>query len=300
MTMSTADDSDNVKENKTTTKTKSYWRYVLQELFKNKGAIVGLVMLALLIILAIIAPHIAPYRVAETTVDILKPPSQKHLLGTDVYGRDIFSRVLLGTQYSLRIGVISVGVGLAFGLILGIVGGFYGGRVDNFVVMIIDAMLSFPPILLALAIIAVLGPGLFNVMIAVGISHVPRYARLARSEVVSVKEETFVEGARSVGANDMSIMIRHIMPNIVGPLFVLATLSIPVAILSAAGLSFLGLGAQPPTPEWGLMVSSGREYLRRAWWVATFPGLAIMITVLSINLLGDGLRDANDPRLRET
>lgn len=280
-------------------KPQSYWRIVGRQLRKRKSAMFGFGMLLALIAVALLAPVIAPYDPVAVSADSMDGPSSEHLCGTDVYGRDVLSRVIYGSRYSLWIGVISVGIGLFFGVAVGVIGGYLGGRVDALTVMFIDAMLAFPSILLALAFIAVLGPGLTNVMIAVGISSIPRYARLARSTTLSIREELYVEGARAIGAGHLQIMVRHVFPNIIGPIFVLATLNLPMAILTAAGLSYLGLGAQPPTPEWGLLVSDGRKYLRHAWWISTFPGLAIMITVLSINMLGDALRDANDPRLRK-
>jgi len=280
-------------------KPESYWRIVGKQLKKNKGAMFGLFIVIALILVAVFAPLIAPYDPVAVSRDAMQGPSLTHLAGTDVYGRDVLSRVIHGSRFSLWIGVISVSIGLVVGVSVGVVGGYFGGKIDAAIVMLTDAMLAFPSILLALAVIAVLGPGLRNVMIAVGISSIPRYARLARSTTLSLREELYVEGARAIGAGSIRIMLRHIVPNIIGPIVVLATLSLPTAILTAAGLSYLGLGAQPPIPEWGLLVSDGRKYLRHAWWISTFPGVAIMITVLSINLLGDGLRDANDPRLRK-
>ena len=271
---------------------------VFRQLRKNKGAMAGLVLLVMLVLTALAAPIISPYGPTEQSRYSLEPPSRRHLMGTDPFGRDLFSRVVYGTRLSLRIGFISVGIGVTLGLLMGLVGGYYGGRVDSALVMFVDTMLAFPGILLALAIAGVLGPGLRNVMIAVGIASVPLYARLMRGSVLSAKEEVYVDAARVLGCTDVRIMFRHVLPNVVAPLVVFGTLNLATAILSAAGLSFLGLGAQPPTPEWGLMVSGGRQFLRTGWWITTFPGLAIMITVMSINLLGDGLRDALDPRLR--
>ena len=279
-------------------KAQSWGRIVFRQLVRNKGAMLGLAGLLILILVAIAAPVIAPYNPVKQSRDSLFPPSSKYLMGTDVFGRDILSRVIYGSRISLRIGLLSVGLGLSIGLTFGLIGGFYGGRIDAFLTMAIDAMLAMPGILLALAIVAVLGPSLTNVMIAVGISSAPRYARLVRGSVLSAREQDYVDAARVVGCPNNRIITRHILPNVLGPVLVLATLSIPTAILSAAGLSFLGLGAQPPTPEWGLMVSEGRKFLRSAWWVATMPGLVIMFTVLTINVFGDGLRDAIDPRLR--
>jgi len=281
-----------------TSKPRSWWRIVGGQLVQNKGAMVGLAIVIVLTLVAIFAPVIAPYDPVQQTRDGLHPPGAKYLMGTDKFGRDIFSRVVFGSRISLRIGLVSVAIGGTIGLITGLLGGYYGGRTDAAVVMFIDALLAFPGILLALAIVSVMGTGINKVMVAVGIAAVPAYARLVRGSVLSAKEQAYVESAHAVGCGHGRVMFQHVLPNVLGPALVLATLSIPSAILSAAGLSFLGLGAQPPTPEWGLMVSSGRAFLRNAWWIITFPGLAIMITVLSINLFGDGLRDAIDPRMR--
>jgi peptide/nickel transport system permease protein len=210
--------------------------------------------------------------------------------------RSRFSRVLVGARISLTVGFVSVGIGLAIGVVLGLIAGFYGRKVDIAVSMFVDTMLAFPGILLAIAIVSVLGPSLRNAMIAVGIGSFPAYARLIRGQVLSAKENEYVEAARIVGATNLQLMFKHVLPNVVAPVIVLSTLRIGTAILTAAGLSFLGLGAQPPTPEWGAMVNDGRNYLRVAWWITTFPGIAIMLTVLAVNQVGDGLRDALDPR----
>jgi peptide/nickel transport system permease protein len=271
---------------------------VFRQLRKNRGAMGGLAVLAGLVIVALVAPIIAPYDPVKQSRDALEAPSASHPMGTDPFGRDLLSRVIYGSRVSLRIGFISVAIGATVGLVLGLIGGYHGGRIDAALVMFVDTLLAFPGMLLALAIAGVLGPGLSNVMIAVGIASVPRYARLIRGCVLSAKEEVYVVAARVIGCSDMRIMFRHILPNVMASLVVFGTLNLATAILSAAGLSFLGLGAQPPTAEWGLMVSNGRKFLRVGWWITTFPGLAIMVTVLSINLLGDGLRDALDPRLR--
>jgi peptide/nickel transport system permease protein len=221
-----------------------------------------------------------------------------YLLGTDHVGRDIFSRIIYGARISLRIGLISVGIAGCFGLLLGLISGYHGGWVDGLIMRVIDVMLAFPGILLALAIISLLGANLTNVMIAVGVSAIPAYTRLVRASVLSAKENLYVSAAQAIGCSTRLILCRHILPNVMAPVIILATLGVAGAILAASALSFIGLGAQPPTPEWGAILSDGRQYLRYAWWVATFPGLAIMITVLAINALGDGLRDALDPRMR--
>jgi len=271
------------------------WRLSRQ----HPSTIVGASLLFILIAIAILAPVIAPFDPTDPNPTVrLTPPSSTHWFGTDELGRDVFSAVIWGARISLRVGLISMGIGATLGTLLGLLAGFYGRWLDTILMRLIDILLAFPGILLAITFVAMLGPGLNNVMIAVGIANIPRFTRLVRSSVMSVKTLTYVEAAESVGVPSIRIMVRHILPNVLSPIIVLVTLGIASAILSAAGLSFLGLGAQPPTPEWGAMLSKARGFLRVAWWWATFPGLAIMITVLAMNLLGDGLRDALDPRMR--
>jgi peptide/nickel transport system permease protein len=278
---------------------KSEWGIVWSQLRRNRAAMIGAAVIALEILVAIFAPAIAPYGPFEADPRAaLKPPSALHWFGTDDNGRDLFSRVLYGTRISLRVGLISVAIGGGVGIILGIVAGYRGGWIDNGVMRAMDLLLAFPGILLALGIIAILGPGLSNVMIAVGISAIPSYTRLARASTLALRDHDFVTGARAVGCGDGRIMRRYILPNVLPPLIVLTTLGVAGAILTAAGLSFIGLGAVPPTPEWGAILTLGRKYINQAWWYTTFPGLAIAVTVLGINMLGDALRDALDPRLR--
>jgi len=271
---------------------------VARRLVRHRGALVGLLILGALVLMAVAAPWLSlrdPIKTAPRTA--LQPPGATYWLGSDQLGRDVASRVLHGARISLTVGLIAVSIAVAIGTPVGLVSGFYGGRLDAFVMRVIDVLLAFPGILLALAIISVLTPGLTNVMIAVGLSAVPTYARLVRGSVLSARENLYVEAARALGSRDPAILVRYILPNVVAPLVVTATLGLGTAILAAAALSFLGLGSQPPQAEWGRMLSEGRDYLREAWWISTFPGLGIMLTVLGMNLLGDGLRDVLDPRL---
>jgi peptide/nickel transport system permease protein len=266
---------------------------------RQRGAIVGLVILGGLALMALGAPWLSPRDPIRTAArDALQPPGARFVLGSDQFGRDVASRVLHGARVSLTVGLISVSIAVALGAPLGLVSGYYGGRLDGLIMRVMDVLLAFPGILLALAIVSVLTPGLTNVMIAVGLSAVPTYARLVRASVLSARENLYVEAARALGGRDVGILTRYILPNVVAPLIVTATLGLGTAILSAAALGFLGLGSQPPQPEWGRMLSEGRDYLREAWWISTFPGLGIMLTVLAMNLLGDGLRDVLDPRLQ--
>jgi peptide/nickel transport system permease protein len=268
-------------------------------LARQRGAVVGLVILGGLALMALGAPWLSPRDPIRTAArDALQPPGARFVLGSDQFGRDVASRVLHGARVSLTVGLIAVSIAVALGAPLGLVSGYYGGRLDGLIMRVMDVLLAFPGILLALAIVSVLTPGLTNVMIAVGLSAVPTYARLVRASVLSARENLYVEAARALGGRDLGILTRYILPNVVAPLIVTATLGLGTAILSAAALGFLGLGSQPPQPEWGRMLSEGRDYLREAWWISTFPGLGIMLTVLAMNLLGDGLRDVLDPRLQ--
>jgi peptide/nickel transport system permease protein len=280
-------------------KPKSEWGIVWSQLRRNRAATIGAAVIAVEILVAIFAPVVAPYGPFDADPRAaLKPPTAQHWFGTDDNGRDLFSRVLYGTRISLRVGLISVAIGGGVGIVLGIVAGYRGGWIDNVIMRAMDLLLAFPGILLALGIIAILGPGLSNVMIAVGISAIPSYTRLARASTLALRDRDFVTGARAIGCGDGRIMSRYVLPNVLPPLIVLTTLGVAGAILTAAGLSFIGLGAVPPTPEWGAILTLGRKYINQAWWYTTFPGLAIAVTVLGINMLGDALRDALDPRLR--
>lgn len=289
-------------QNKTKRKKRSQWMEVWRRLKKNKMAMVGLTILVVLAITALCADFIADYEnvvIKQNLRERLQGPSAKHWLGTDEFGRDIFARLVHGAKVSLSVGIIAVGISIFVGGILGSIAGFYGGTIDNIIMRIMDIFLAIPSILLAIAIVSALGPNLLNLMIAVGISSVPSYARIVRASVLSIRDQEFIEAARAIGASDLRIIFKHIIPNALAPVIVQGTLGVAGAILSTAGLSFIGLGIQPPDPEWGAMLAGGRAFLRYAWHVTTFPGLIIMITILALNFLGDGLRDALDPRLKQ-
>ena len=286
----------------TTNKKRSQWVEVWRRLKRNKMAVLGLIILIILVLLAVFADVIANYDnvvIKQNLAHRLQGPSATHWLGTDEFGRDIFARLVHGTRVSLQVGIVAVGISIVIGGILGAVAGYYGGKLDNTIMRIMDIFLAVPSILLAIAIVSALGPSIINLMLAISISSVPSYARIVRASVLSIRDQEFIEAAKAIGASNTRIIFRHIIPNSLAPVIVQATLGVASAILSTAGLSFIGLGIQPPAPEWGSMLSGGRQYLRYAWWVTTFPGVAIMITILSLNLLGDGLRDALDPRLKQ-
>ena len=277
----------------------SYRNKRLIRKFTRKRIIIYGSVLAVLVVLSLFAPYFAPYDPIQISMEGRKSPNVDHIFGTDRLGRDILSRIIYGTKYSLSIGLMSVSIGLIFGTTMGVLSAYYGGLVDTIIMRFIDALLAFPGILLALVVIAVLGPGLYNVMLAVGISTVPEYARLARGKVLSVMQLEYIEAIHSIGGSNIRVILKHILPNISAPITILATLQVGNAILVGSGLSFLGMGAQPPTPEWGLMTAEGRNFMSQAWWISTFPGIAILITVISINQFGDGLREAIDPYLKE-
>jgi peptide/nickel transport system permease protein len=270
------------------------WRRLRQ----RPGAMIGAIILLIFILMAIFAPVLAPFDPNDISRERRAAPSTTHWMGTDELGRDILSRVIYGSRVSLRVGLAAVSIGLLTGTLLGLIAAYFGGWIDGLLMRIMDILLAFPGILLAIAIIAILGPSLENAMIAIGIELIPVYTRTARASTLSIKEQEYVVGARALGGRHGRIIFKHILPNILAPLIVLATVGVAGSILTAAGLSYLGLGAQPPTAEWGAMLSNSRSYLRDAWWMATFPGLAIVIVVLSLNLFGDGLRDILDPRMR--
>lgn len=276
-------------------------REVVRRLLRKPMAIAGSALLLLMVCSAVFASVLAPFAPDEQGAgDPFSPPSARNLFGTDNFGRDVFSRVVFGGRISLQIGLIAVAIGGSAGLILGCLAGFLSGWTDEVVMRFIDIMLAFPGILLAIAVVVVLGPSLYNLMIAVGVGAIPTFSRVVRASVLDTKERDYIQAARAIGVSDFKIVARHILPNIMAPFIVLATLDVATAILSGTALSYLGMGAKPPTPEWGLMLADGKDFIRNAWWVGTFPGLAITITVIGINLLGDGLRDALDPRLRGT
>lgn len=283
-------------------KKNGHWAEIVRMLTKNKMAMLGLAIITILILLALFADVIADYEtvvIKQNLAKRLMPPNADNWLGTDEFGRDIFARLVHGARVSLKVGILAVGLSIVIGGTLGAIAGFYGGYVDNTIMRIMDIFLAVPSILLAIAIVSALGPSIINLMIAISVSSVPNYARIVRASVLSIRDQEFIEAAKAIGASNARIIFKHIIPNSLAPVIVQGTLGVASAILSTAGLSFIGLGIQPPDPEWGSMLSGGRQYLRYAWWVTTFPGVAIMITILSLNLLGDGLRDALDPRLKQ-
>jgi peptide/nickel transport system permease protein len=274
---------------------KSFWHYFK----KRRMAVGGLAIIAILFLIGGLALFLAPHDPGKTDVALkLKPPSLHHYLGTDQLGRDVFSRMLYGSRISLSVGFVAVGISILIGILVGAVAGFYGRWVDSFLMRFVDTMLCFPSFFLILTVVALLGPSIFNIMVVIGITSWMGTARLVRAEFLSLRERDFTQAAKALGVKNPRIIFRHILPNALAPVFVSATLKVASAILVEAGLSFLGFGVQPPAPSWGNILTEGRTYIFDAWWLTVFPGLAILITVLSFNLLGEGLRDALDPRLR--
>lgn len=276
----------------------SLWRRSITRFSRHRGAVVGLVFLCFLLLCALAPALIAPYDPLGIDMPMrLKPPSAAHWFGTDDFGRDILSRLIHGARISLQVGVVSVTISAIFGILAGVMAGYFGGLVDGAIMLLMDIIFAFPAILLAISIMAILGASTVNVMIAVGIVYIPIFARIVRGVTLELRVHDYVDAARAVGAKPLAILWRHIIPGTLGPLTVQITLALAFAILSEAALSFLGLGTQPPEPSWGSMLSFGREWVREAAWFSFFPGLAIFITVLCLNLVGDGWRDALDPRL---
>ena len=277
--------------------------YIWHLVAKNPLFIIGLLIVFLLVFGSLFAPYITPYpEDAEFGINFaekLKPPSLKHLFGADALGRDIFTRIVFGARMSLKIGITVVLISMSVGIPLGLIAGFFGGRTDDIIMRITDVFLAFPPLLLPLAIAASLGASILNTMIAISVSWFPWYVRLVRAQVLTIKEELYVESARSIGVPRSTIIRRHILPNVLSPVVINASMDMGYTILAAAGLSFIGLGAQPPAVEWGLMITDARAYFMDYWWTVTFPGLAIFVTVLAFNLVGDGLRDILDPKIRD-
>ncbi|MCG2769135.1 MAG: ABC transporter permease [Anaerolineae bacterium] len=271
----------------------------IQRLFRDKLAIAGMVIIGVLLLMALLAPLVAPYDpIIQEILKRRQAPSSEHWMGLDDLGRDILSRIIFGSRFSLQVGVVSVSLAILVGAIIGAAAGYLGGWVDTVVMRLMDIMLAFPALLLAIAIVTILGPGLLNMLYAIAIVSIPAYARIVRASVLTVKEHDYILAGRSIGVPPLRLLFRNVFPNCLTPLIVQGTLGIGTAILDAAGLSFLGLGAQPPKPEWGAMLGQGRYSMFTAPHIVVFPGIAIMLTVLGFNLLGDGLRDALDPRLR--
>lgn len=266
----------------------------------NRMAIFGLIVLVLLVFVAVFAEYIAPYDFADQIlIEKFMAPCKEHIFGTDNLGRDIFSRIVYGARYSLIVGILASLLSAVAGIIIGSVAGFYGNRVDNLIMRFIDIWMAIPSTLLAISICAAFGSGFRNVIIAVGVASTPAYARIVRASILSIKDQEFVEAARCIGGSDFRIMSRHIFPNCLAPIIVQATMGAARSIQEAAALSFIGLGIMPPNPEWGAMLSASRNYIRDYPWMVIFPGLAIMLTVFGLNLFGDGLRDAMDPKLKK-
>ena len=264
---------------------------------RHRPAVIGLVVIGLLTLVAALAPVLAPYPYdAQDLAVIRRPPSAEHWFGTDKYGRDVFSRVVYGTQIALSVAGVVVAIELVVGVTLGLLAGYLGGWVDAVISGLTDMVWAFPPLILALGIVAAIGSGLLNVMIALAVTSWAPFARVTRAKVLSLKEREYVEAGVAIGEDDLALLLRYLLPGVIGPNLVLATLTVPAAILTTSALSFLGLGAQPPTPDWGAILNEGREFLRDAWWISTFPGLAILLTALAFNFVGDGLRDVLDPK----
>ncbi|MEE8291168.1 MAG: ABC transporter permease [Candidatus Tectomicrobia bacterium] len=272
-----------------------FWR----RFSRNKGAMFGLLVFVLIVLASIFAEQLSPYDPLEQDFMVLmEPPSAQHWLGTDSLGRDILSRIIYGSRIALIIGILAVMLAMVVGVTLGLIAGYYGGAVDSVIMRIMDGLFAFPILILAIALMAIMGLGLMNIIIAVSVGYIAPFARVTRGDVLAVREETYVEAARLTGMSNLRIIFRHVLPNVRAPIIVQGALRVSGAIITEAGLSFLGLGIPPPEPVWGSMISEGRQFLVMASWISTFPGIALMLAVVGLNLLGDGLRDTLDPRLR--
>jgi len=299
MTLSVADDSPLVTQRKRAHRSRGFWAVFFSRMLRNRISMAGAVLILAVLLVAVLAPLLAPYDPDAVQIrERLQPPSAAHIFGTDELGRDIASRVIYGAQISFYVGLISVGIGLGVGVLIGLIGGYLGGVLDAAFMLLMDIMFAFPTILLALTIVAILGAGLPSAMIAIGIVNIPTFARITRGSVLSVREKDYVDAAVVIGAKDWRIMLFHVLPNVMAPIIVQTSLGLSIAVLTEASLSFLGLGAQPPTPSWGTMLYTGQRYIEEAPWLSIFPGVAILLVVLGFNLLGDGLREALDPHMK--
>ena len=281
-------------------KRQSMFMITMRRMAKNKLAVAGLVILLLMVLIALLAPVLSPYPFEETDLyNTFDAPSKAHLFGTDELGRDILSRLMVGTRYSLRIGLLSVLFSAVIGIALGCISGYFGGHTDGIIMRVMDVFSAIPPLVLAIAICAVLGPGINNCILSIAVSGVPTFVRMARASVLNMRKVEYLEAATSINCSTAQIIVKHILPNILAPLIVLMTMQVATNILTASQLSFIGLGVQPPNPEWGAMLAAGRNYIRNYPHMVIFPGVVIMLAVLSLNMLGDGLRDALDPKLKD-
>ena len=283
------------------TKKRSQLQAVWFRFKKNKLAMFGLILLLIMTLIAVFAPLIADYEqdvMVQNVAIRLQTPSREHIFGTDSYGRDIFGRIIFGSRISLFVGLVTVVIALTGGALIGATAGYYGGKIDNILMRLMDILLAIPSIVLAIAVVTALGPGIINLLIALSISRIPQFARIVRSAILSVKGQEYIEAAKACGTGDGRIILKHILPNAMGPIIVQSTLNMATTILAIASLSFIGLGVKPPTPEWGSMLSEAREFMRRFPYLVVSPGVSIVLAVLSLNLIGDGLRDALDPRLK--
>lgn len=288
--------------NRTKIKKRSQAASILRRFMKNKMAVLGVIMFVTMVMLAICSPMIVDYEtdvIGQNMKDrLLVPGTEGHIFGTDYYGRDMFARIIYGGRISLFVGVISVSISLFFGLLIGATAGYFGGTVDNVLMRLMDVLLAIPSMLMAIVIVSVLGPSMINLLLAMSISSIPRFSRIVRSSILSIKGQEYIEAARACGTTHRRIIMRHVLPNAIGPIIVQASLNVATAVITVSSLSFIGLGISPPTPEWGSMLAEGREQMRYFPHLVLMPGLAIIMTCMSLNLIGDGLRDALDPRMK--